>query len=89
MIANSKWLPDFRKLFGDETADYQAALKQYYGQRPPPDWQDRYVSAYASAHPWEDWAETWAHYFHILDTVDTAESFGVTLAPLHPGRSAP
>jgi len=50
-------------LFGDETADYAAALNQYYKQGSPPDWQARHVSAYASAHPWEDWAETGAHYF--------------------------
>jgi len=84
LIANSKWLPDFRKLFGDETADYSAALNQYYVHGPPPDWPARHVSAYASAHPWEDWAETWAHYFHIMDMVETAESFGMTLAPKHP-----
>jgi hypothetical protein len=46
-------------------------------QGPPPDWRDRFVSAYASAHPWEDWAETWAHYLHIADTWDTALSFGL------------
>jgi hypothetical protein len=84
LIANGNWLGDFRKLFGEETADYGAALRQYYEHGAPPDWQDRHVSAYASAHPWEDWAETWAHYFHIMDTVETAESFGVTLAPRHP-----
>jgi hypothetical protein len=88
LIANGKWLVDFRKLFGDETADYGSALKRYYEQGSPPDWQARHVSAYASAHPWEDWAETWAHYFHIMDMVETAESFGMTLAPEDPaGRS--
>ena len=84
LIANSRWLPGFRKLFGDETADYGAALKQYYQKGAPPDWQARHVSAYASAHPWEDWAETWAHYFHIMDMVETAESFGLSLHPDHP-----
>jgi hypothetical protein len=84
LIANSKWLSDFRGLFGNETADYAAALKHYYEYGPPPDWQALHVSAYASAHPWEDWAETWAHYFHIMDMVETAASFGMTLAPQHP-----
>jgi hypothetical protein len=84
LIANSKWLPDFRRLFGNETADYAAALQQYYKRGSPPDWQARHVSAYASAHPWEDWAEAWAHYFHIMDMVETAASFGMTLAPTHP-----
>ena len=60
------------------------ALKTYFQQGPPADWQSRHVSAYASAHPWEDWAETWAHYFHIVDTVETAGSFGIVLTPQHP-----
>ena len=84
LIAGSKWLPKFRALFGDETADYGAALDRYYKHGPPQDWQARHVSAYASAHPWEDWAETGAHYFHIMDMVETAGSFGITLAPKHP-----
>jgi hypothetical protein len=88
LIANSDWLEGYRKLFGDETADYGAALKKYYEQGAPADWRERYVSAYASAHPWEDWAETWAHYFHIIDTVETAASFGMTLTPRHPAAKA-
>ena len=88
LIAGSKWLAGFRKLFGDETADYKAALTQYYQQGPSPEWQRRYVSAYASAHPWEDWAETWAHYLHIVDMVETAESFGMTLQAKHPASKS-
>jgi hypothetical protein len=88
LIGGGKWLSDFRKLFGDETADYGAALKLHYEQGSPPDWQARHVSAYASAHPWEDWAETWAHYFHIMDMMETAESFGMTLAPRHPAAGS-
>ncbi|HET9642299.1 MAG TPA: putative zinc-binding metallopeptidase, partial [Burkholderiaceae bacterium] len=57
--------------------DYAAALKANYEQGPPQDWPQRFVSAYASCHPWEDWAETWAHYLHMVDTVDTALSFGI------------
>jgi hypothetical protein len=38
------------------------------------------VSAYAAAHPWEDWAETFAHYLHIRDTLETASAFGLTSA---------
>ena len=54
----------------------------------PGDWQTRHVSAYAAAHPWEDWAETSAHYFHIVDSVETAASFGLTLRPKHPDAKA-
>ena len=65
LIADSNRLTGFRNVFGDETAlkTTQNALKQYYQQGPPSDWQARYVSAYASVHPWEDWAESWAALF--------------------------
>ena len=71
------WLAGFRDLFGDERADYGEALRQHYQSGPRPDWATQYVSSYAGAHPWEDWAETWAHYLHMADTADTALSFGV------------
>ena len=77
LIEGSRWEADFRALFGDERADYAAALKQHYDAGPPADWGERFVSAYASAHPWEDWAETWAHWLHLSDTLDTAQSLGV------------
>lgn len=77
LVAPTAWLDDFRALFGDERADYAAALRTHYEQGPPPDWNERYVTSYASSHPWEDWAETWAHYLHMADTADTAMSFGV------------
>lgn len=77
LLANSEQLPAFRALFGDERADYEQALRSYYDNPPPhEDWAGQYVSAYAQAHPWEDWAETWAHYLHMMDTLETARSFG-------------
>jgi hypothetical protein len=72
---------DFRDVFGDERADYAAALMRHYEQGAPPDWDQRFVSAYASAHPWEDWAETWAHYLHMTDALETASSAGLSLRP--------
>lgn len=84
LIAGSAWLEPFRERFGDERADYAAALEKYYRDGPPADWSMRHVSAYASVHPWEDWAETAAHLFHILDTIETAAGFGVALQPRHP-----
>jgi hypothetical protein len=84
LIAGTSRRLRFRELFGDETQDYAAALKNYYNQGAPADWQQRHVSAYASAHPWEDWAETWAHYLHIIDTIETAAGFGISLRPKHP-----
>jgi hypothetical protein len=71
-----------RAVFGDESADYQAALARHYQDGPPADWQQRYVSAYAAAHPWEDFAETWTHYLHMVDTLDTAASFGLAVDPV-------
>ncbi|OBG83950.1 hypothetical protein A5699_02950 [Mycobacterium sp. E802] len=66
----------FSVLFGDADADYQAALDRHYDQGPPPGWEDDYVSSYATMHPAEDWAETFAHYLHIRDTLDTSAAFG-------------
>lgn len=77
VIAGSEWLEDFRELFGDEQQDYAAALQRNYEQGPPPGWEQQFVSSYASVHPWEDWAESWAHYLHMVDTLDTALSFGL------------
>jgi hypothetical protein len=74
-------LDEFRSLFGDERADYDQSLKAYYEQGCPADWQTRFVSAYASSHPWEDWAETWAHYLHMVDTLETAAACGLSLKP--------
>ena len=81
-------LADFRARFGDERADYEAARKHHYSGGPPADWPDRFVSAYASMHPWEDWAETWAHYLHMVDTLQTARAYGLSLRPTPgPGES--
>jgi hypothetical protein len=77
LVLDSRWLEPFRKLFGDERADYAAALKANYENGPPLDWIDRYISSYASTHPWEDWAETWAHYLHLIDSLGTAIGFGL------------
>jgi hypothetical protein len=77
LILDGGRLPGFRALFGDEQADYGEALEEHYRNGPPADWQDRFISAYASCHPWEDWAETWAHYLHITDTLETAAHFGI------------
>jgi hypothetical protein len=78
LVSGTSWMQGFRELFGDETQDYAASLQANYEQGPRPDWALHYVSAYASVHPWEDWAECWAHYLHIRDTVDTALSFGLS-----------
>jgi hypothetical protein len=70
-----------RARFGDETADYDLALRKHYREGPPADWQTHYVSEYASSHPSEDFAETWAHYLHIVDTLEMAVAFDLHLRP--------
>ncbi len=67
----------FREAFGDERQDYAAALERHYRDGAAPDWINRFISAYASSHPWEDFAETWAHYLHIVDALETARSYGI------------
>jgi hypothetical protein len=88
LVRDGAELAPFRELFGDPAQSYQAALERHYAQGAPADWQDSYVSAYASSHPWEDWAETWAHYLHIVDTLGAARSYGLALRP-EPVGSAP
>lgn len=80
LVDGSDNLATFRDLFGDETLDYSEAMDRHYQQGAPPEWADHYVSAYATMHAWEDWAETWAHYLHMIDTLDTALSFGLSAA---------
>lgn len=79
LIRSPEYLQRFNELFGDPDADYQAALDRHYSQGAPQGWQETFVSSYATMHPAEDWAETFAHYLHIRDTLDTSASCG--LAP--------
>jgi len=70
-----------RAVFGDDSMDYDQALQRHYAEGAPPDWQQRFVSAYATTHPWEDFAETWAHYLHVVDTLEMASEFGMEVRP--------
>jgi hypothetical protein len=81
LVDGSDRVGAFRERFGDERADYGAALERHYRQGAPADWPLSFVSAYASMHPFEDWAETWAHYLHMVDTLETARSYGLALRP--------
>jgi hypothetical protein len=76
LIRDRNRIEEFRELFGDESRDYGEAIAAHYANLAPARSED-YISAYASAHPWEDWAETFAHYLHMIDTLETAQSFGV------------
>lgn len=81
LVDNTPNLSEFRTLFGDESADYAASLQRHYEQGAPSDWQQRFISSYATSHPWEDFAETWAHYLHLVDTTEMAAAFGISLSP--------
>jgi len=88
LIKNSPWINAFRETFGEESSDYRDALERYYQSGPSTDWPKHFVSAYASAHPWEDWAETWAHYLRITDTLEIAGACGLSLRPHRPDEPA-
>lgn len=84
LLRDTGRMDGFRAMFGDETKDYAEALQAHYQNGPPPDWEQNYISAYATSHPWEDFAESWAHYLHIVDTLETASAFGLRI---HPGTA--
>ncbi|GBQ80533.1 hypothetical protein AA13595_0372 [Gluconacetobacter johannae DSM 13595] len=79
LVRDGGRLEDCRAVFGDDSQDYVAALQHHYEAGPPPGWQDEYVSEYATTHPWEDFAETWAHYMHIVSTLETAQAYGLSV----------
>jgi len=81
LVRDEGRLEECRAVFGDDREDYGGALKRYYENGPPSDWRERFVSAYATMHAWEDFAETWAHYLHMIDALETAGSYGLETAP--------
>lgn len=76
---NADRLESCRAMFGDDRIDYTEALKKHYETGAPDDWRTNYISFYATSHPWEDFAETWAHYLHIVDTLESAYAFDVSV----------
>ena len=81
LIRDHARLPAFRALFGDDRQDYGQAIQRHYQTGPAANWHEHFVSPYAGAHPWEDWAETWAHYLHMTDALETAAAAGVSIRP--------
>ncbi len=81
IVWDTPYLNASRSLFGDDRQDYSESLKRHYAQGAPEEWSTGFISAYASSHPWEDWAETWAHYLHMTDTLATAYAFGLRVSP--------
>ncbi|WP_182378051.1 putative zinc-binding metallopeptidase [Nocardioides sp. WS12] len=79
LVTTDERLARCRELFGDDDADYQAAIERHYAQGPPQGWEDSYITTYATMHPFEDFAETFAHYLHISDTCETAAAYDLWL----------
>jgi hypothetical protein len=79
LVEQTDWIEECRDLFGDERASYSDALDRHYREGAPAGWEDSYISEYATMHPWEDFAESFAHYLHITATLGTAAAGGVVL----------
>lgn len=82
LVRDTAHIEAFRSLFGDERRDYAEALNTYYANGPTEQWWETFISAYATSHPWEDFAETWAHYLHIVDTLEMAGAYGLRVDPV-------
>ncbi|MEO6606125.1 MAG: putative zinc-binding metallopeptidase, partial [Aeromicrobium sp.] len=83
LLVQGEVLERARELFGDDTKDYQTEIDRHYSEGPPEGWESSYISTYATMHPYEDFAETFAHYLHINETIDNARQFGLmTTAPV-------
>ncbi|WP_303831651.1 zinc-binding metallopeptidase family protein [Asticcacaulis taihuensis] len=80
MVRDGGLIAECRAVFGDDSQDYGEALQRYYRQGPPANWQNQFISEYASSHPWEDFAETFAHCLHIIDTLEMARSHMMRLS---------
>jgi hypothetical protein len=87
LVDNAGMIDRFRAHFGDERRDYSEALKSYYDNGPAQNWANSFVSAYATAHPWEDFAETWAHYFHMVSGLETAYAYGLNPQSIQAGAA--
>ncbi|WP_226779294.1 zinc-binding metallopeptidase family protein [Oceaniglobus trochenteri] len=77
LVRNTDALDQCRRLFGDDSEDYGEALQRHYANGAPNDWPQSHVSSYATAHPWEDFAETFAHWMHMVDGLETAWAYGI------------
>ena len=79
---DSTWLENFRNVYGDEQRNYDVALHNHHQNGPPASWQQNHISAYASSHPWEDWAETFGYFLHLEEGLNLARHFGLELNDL-------
>ncbi len=81
LVEQGPLIEEARALFGDERQSYADALARHYRYGSPDNWEETFISEYATMHPWEDFAECFAHYLHISDVMSTAAVGGMTLRP--------
>jgi hypothetical protein len=79
VVTETKLKGPFRLIFGDESQGYQDALKVYHDRCDTSYNRSAFISEYASSHPWEDWAETFAHFLHIVSALDSAAGLPLSL----------
>ena len=88
LVESGPLIDECREIFGDERASYSDAIDRHYRLGAPEDWREHYISEYATMHPWEDFAECFAHYLHISDTLQTTAS-GDVVWHANPARGYP
>jgi hypothetical protein len=88
-IGGTPAIEQFRALFGDERRPYDQALSAHYATVDDGWWRAHHLSHYASAHPWEDFAESFAHALHLHDTLETAVTYGMVEPPDPADADAP
>jgi hypothetical protein len=79
LVESTKLRAPFNLIFGDAAQDYQTALSSYYNRTQRIYDRQSFISEYATSHPWEDWAETFAHFLHIVSTLDTLAGLPLAL----------
>ncbi|GEL99741.1 hypothetical protein CTE05_32880 [Cellulomonas terrae] len=72
LVEQTGWIDECRTIFGDERSSYRDAIARHYRTGAPHDWAESFISEYATMHPWEDFAECFAHYLHLTSTLQTA-----------------
>jgi hypothetical protein len=80
-LVEGKCEDECNAVFGDyRDPPYAEALERHYTEGSAPGWQGRFVSAYATAHPWEDFAETWGFYLDMWEVLSTMHHHLTSLA---------
>ncbi|MEO8319495.1 MAG: putative zinc-binding metallopeptidase [Bradyrhizobium sp.] len=79
LVGQTNLKSPFQLIFGYESRSYEAALIAYHQRTERSYDRQAFISEYATSHPWEDWAETFAHFLHIVATLDSAAGLPLSL----------